>query len=137
VSSRWVLVLGDVTALALFGALGLASHEKSAGVETVARSILPFIIAWLAIGGLSGMFGAGAARGSLDPGRFVLAWLAAGVAGMVARSIIFDRELFSAFFVIGIAGNGLFLAAWRFVYGRWLCRPRRDADGPVPSERTV
>jgi hypothetical protein len=43
--SARVLVAGDVAALVAFGLIGLASHEKSGGLEVIARSILPFVIA--------------------------------------------------------------------------------------------
>jgi hypothetical protein len=43
-------------------------------------------------------------------------WLVAGTAALVCRAIIFDRELFNAFFVIALVGNGLFLLAWRTAY---------------------
>lgn len=127
----WVLVAGDVIALALFGVVGLASHEESASVVLIARSILPFVLAWLVVGGAAGAFGPSAREGRVDPGRLVLAWLIAGTLGMAARSLVFDRELFTAFFVIGIAGFGLFLGGWRLAYYRFVRSGARPAGNPL------
>jgi hypothetical protein len=52
--------------------------------------------------------------------RLLGAWLIAGTAALIARALIFDRELFTAFFVIVLAGDALFLLAWRSVYERLL-----------------
>lgn len=116
--SPWFLVLGDVAALVAFGLLGVASHEKSIGIDIIARSIVPFVVAWLLVGAGFRMFGSEAQKGRVDPGWFLLAWLLAGVSAMIARSIVFDRTLITAFFVIGLAGYGLLLAAWRLAYYR-------------------
>jgi hypothetical protein len=118
VTSPWLLVTGDVAALVAFGLLGVASHEEAVSVEIVARSIVPFVSAWLVIGGIAGTFGSGARAGNVDPARFLAAWLIAGTIAMTLRAAIFDRELITAFFVIGIAGYGLFLTAWRLAYHR-------------------
>lgn len=126
--SPWLLVLGDIAALVAFGLLGVASHEKSVGVDIIARSVVPFVIAWLLVGAGFWMFGNEAQKGRVDPGWFLTAWLIAGVSAMIARSIIFDRELISAFFVIGLAGYGLFLAGWRVAYYR-IVRRRDPLSG--------
>jgi hypothetical protein len=126
--SLWLLILGDVAALVAFGLLGVASHERSVSVEIIARSIVPFVVAWLFVGGGFGMFGNDAQKGRVDPGWFLMAWLISGVSAMIARSIIFDRELITAFFVIGLAGYGLFLASWRVVYYR-IVRRRDPSSG--------
>ena len=93
--------------------LGLASHEKSLSGETIARSMLPFLVSWTIVGLIAGMF---IRRVPEDWARLGLAWLAAAVFALCARALVFDRELFNAFFVIAIVGNGLFLFGWRFAY---------------------
>ncbi len=59
-------------------------------------------------------------------------WAAAGVVAMAGRALVFDRELFTAFFAIGITGAGLFLAAWRAMYNWWATRSDRGAE-EVPA----
>ena len=135
--SRWILLGGDVAAFVVFGLIGLASHEKSVALESVARSMLVFPVAWLALSPFFRTLSARAVCGELPFARLMTAWLVAGVLALVARAIIFDRELFNAFFVIALVGNGLFLASWRAVYNRWIAV---DMDAPGRSsivERTT
>lgn len=115
------LLASDLTALTAFGLLGLASHEKSLSAETLGRSLLPFLLSWLAVGTLAGVF---VHRTSEDWARLAAAWLAAGTAALCARALIFDRELLNAFFVIALVGNGLFLFAWRWAYQTLTARRR-------------
>ena len=117
-TSPWLLIAGDIATLVAFGFIGVASHEEAISAEIVARSIVPFVVTWLVIGGISGMFGSAAQVGRVDPARFLAAWLIAGTLAMIARALIFDRELITAFFVIGIVGYGIFLAGWRLAYHR-------------------
>jgi hypothetical protein len=131
VRSPWTLIIGDVVALSAFGLLGMASHEESVSLEIIARSTVPFIVSWLFIGGAFGMFGARAQQGTPEPGWFLAAWLTAGITAMIARSLIFDRTLITAFFVIGITGYGLFLAGWRFAYYR--ISKSRQAERPMDA----
>lgn len=112
-SNRLTLLLGDLVALTAFGLLGLAGHGRSLSVETLTRSLLPFLVAWLIVGGAAGVF---VRRTPQDWGRLATAWLVASTAALSARALVFDRSLFSAFFVIALAGNGLFLFAWRWTY---------------------
>jgi hypothetical protein len=111
-----VVILGDLTAFLAFGALGLASHERSLSLETIARSVLVFPAAWFMIAPWFGAFGPGPVRSALA------AWLVAGVLALCARALIFDRELFTAFLAIALIGNGLFLIGWRIAYDWWRSR---------------
>ncbi len=124
---RSLLIAGDVAAFVVFGLIGLASHEKSVDLATVARSMLVFPVVWLALSPLLGTLSDRAARGDSPVARLVAAWLIAGPMALVGRAIVFDRELFNAFFVIALVGNGLFLAAWRAIYNRWISRRMREA----------
>ncbi len=105
-----------------FGFIGLASHERSVDFDVIARSVLPFVFAWLVITPWAGV---------LKPNtpRLLLlgTWLVAGIAALVGRAAFFDRELFTAFFVIALVGNGLFLLAWRTVYDFLLSRDAAPA----------
>ena len=69
-TSPWLLVAGDIAALVAFGLIGLASHEEAVSTEIVARSVVPFVVAWLVIGGIAGMFGSEARAGNFDPARY-------------------------------------------------------------------
>jgi hypothetical protein len=127
-----LLIAGDIAALAAFGAVGLVSHDEAVTAGVVARVMLPFPLAWLLVAALAGAFSARAVDGRYPVASVLLAWAAAGALGMAGRALVFDRALFSAFFVIGIAGGGLFLGAWRAIYNWWAGRSARS-----PSEVTL
>lgn len=67
-----------------------------------------------------GAYSDDALRGRKPLTEIALIWLPVGVVALVARAVVFDRQLFNAFFVIAFVGHGLFLIGWRAVYSRWL-----------------
>jgi hypothetical protein len=116
---RW-LMLGDLLALLAFSLVGLLSHEREPTVAAFARTYLPFAVCWLLVASVLGGFQP-VADGRPVRGMGILAlWLPAGVLGLFLRSMVFDRTLFTAFFVIALIGNGLFLFGWRAVAARFL-----------------
>ena len=125
-SPALILALGDLAAFVAFGALGLASHEKSFAVTPIIRSIVPFAAAWLLLSPLAGAYSddALAGRGWGDDARGIartfLVWIPIGVIALIARAAIFDRQLFNAFFVIALVGDGIFITGWRAMYSRWV-----------------
>jgi hypothetical protein len=114
VISTRAIIAGDLAALLAFALLGLASHEDGVTVAALARTFLPFAISWLAIGALAGAFRRDSAGRPLVGWRFLAVYLPAATVALLSRAVVFDRSLFSAFFVIALVGNGLFLLAWRF-----------------------
>ncbi len=85
--------------------------DESIGVHCV----LPFQVVWLLLAPPLG-----ALRSARDvvpkPGRWLLAvWLICGTLALLARSIVFGRPLFSAFFIVALLGDGLSLFAWRTI----------------------
>ena len=127
-ASRVLLVAGDLAAFVAFGLLGLASHEDAVTGTTFARAILPFPVAWLLIAPFFGAFSARATAGRYSVANVLMIWAAAGVVAMCGRALVFDRELFTAFFAIGITGAGLFLAGWRAMYNWWATRSDRGPE---------
>ncbi len=134
---RALLAAGEVAAFVAFGLLGLATHEDAVTRTTFARAILPFPIAWLLIAPFFGAFSARAAAGRYPVANVLMIWAAAGVVAMCGRALVFDRELFTAFFAIGITGAGLFLVGWRALYNWWATRSgRQQEEVPAHGRRT-
>ncbi len=125
---RALLIAGDIAAFVAFGLVGLAGHEDALTQTTFARAILPFPVAWLLIAPFFGAFTARAAEGRFPVANVLMIWAAAGVLAMGGRALIFDRELFTAFFAIGITAAGLFLAGWRAMYNWWATRFDRPTE---------
>ncbi len=132
---RALLIAGDIAAFVAFGLVGLASHEDAVTGTSFARAILPFPVAWLLIAPFFGAFSARAADGRYPVANVLMIWAVAGIAGMCGRALVFERELFTAFFAIGITGAGLFLAGWRAMYNWWATRPVRPAEEVRPHGR--
>jgi uncharacterized membrane protein len=109
-ADKRVLIAGDLAAMVLFAFVGIASHEKDISLTIFARSFLPFAVAWVTLG-----FALGAFRTERPSLRLLAVYLVCGVAALLARSVIFDRELLNAFFVIALMGNGLLIFAWRWL----------------------
>jgi hypothetical protein len=121
----------------LFGAIGLASHDEGVSLGVIARSILPFAVAWFAVAPWFGAFRRRAGQG-WGPGlRLAAVWLAAGVLALAGRALVFERELFSAFFLIALVGNGLFLGAWRAIYSLWTRRGERRSPSTARDATTM
>jgi hypothetical protein len=117
-----MLAAGDALAFVCFGVIGLISHEKSFEVAPVARSIVPFVVAWLAIAPFLGAFSEEAVAGRKRLIEVAVTWAPVGVVALFARALVFDRELINAFFVIALVGHGLFLVSWRAVYSQLAAR---------------
>jgi hypothetical protein len=124
---RWLMV-GDLLALLAFALLGLASHERELTAAAFARTYLPFAVCWLLVASVLGGFQPMSdGRPVSGPGILAL-WLPAGVLGLFLRSMVFDRTLFTAFFVIALVGNGLFLFLWRALAAKILRERRTSAS---------
>ena len=125
-----LLIGGDLAAFVAFGLIGLASHEESVSLTIIARSMLPFPVAWFALAPWLGMTGQSATYGLVRIPTLIAVWMPVGVVALIGRALVFDRELFNAFFVIALVGNGLFLIGWRAIYSRWMApedgRPARE-----------
>ena len=109
-TDKRVLIAGDLATMLLFAFIGIASHEKDISLAIVARSFLPFAATWLTLGAALGAF-----RTERPSLRLLAVYLVCGVTALIARSVIFDRTLLNAFFVIALLGNGLLLFAWRWL----------------------
>jgi hypothetical protein len=127
------IVAGDLLALFAFALLGLASHEHELTVAALARTFVPFAASWLAVGGIAGALGPTTDGHPALGLRFLAAYLIAAVIALSARSLLFDRALLNAFFVIALAGNGLFLFGWRVAAAAWLGRRSAPMDVKGPG----
>lgn len=116
---QWLIVLGDLGAIAFFWVLGLATHQEGISVESFARAALPFMIAWLTIGGLLGAFQPRDADSTRSIIRTAVVWVISGLIALAARSLLFDRELITAFFFVSLFGYGMFLIGWRFLLAKF------------------
>lgn len=130
-SLRWILWGGDLLVFLLFAALGRASHgllTEDSMIWGIVRAAAPFFVAWAIV--------AWAARlDRVDPMRSLgsvalrigLAWLGAGILGLILRSLALGRPAPLPFAAVTLAGNGLLLILWRELLQIWIARKQRAA----------
>ena len=116
---QWLVLLGDLVAIAFFWLLGLATHQEGISAGAFARAALPFMIAWLTIGGLLGAFQPRDSVSAQSIIRIAVAWVISGLIALAARSLIFDRELITAFFFVSLFGYGMFIIGWRLLLAKF------------------
>lgn len=123
---RWVPLGGDLLLFLVFAALGRASHGLLGDgnpVWGVLRAAAPFAVAWLA---LAPFFHGHRLEPEARARTVVLrtggAWLAAGLLGLILRSLALGRPAPLPFALITLFGNGALLIAWRLALTLWLRR---------------
>jgi len=115
-----VLVVGDLLAFLLFGALGRESHGLEVTLATAVGAAYPFALAWLAAGLFLGTLRPERAAQPLDAVKWAwVTWVAAWPAGHFLRSMILQRPVLAAFALVTLGINLLILGLWRAAYA-WL-----------------
>jgi hypothetical protein len=124
-SDKRALIAGDLAAMLLFALIGIATHERDISAAIFARSFLPFAVTWLTLGAALGAF-----RHERPSLRLLSVYVVCVITALVARSVIFDRTLFNAFFVIALVGNALMLFAWRWMRAEFTPGPEVRPRAP-------
>ncbi len=115
-----VLIVGDMLAFLLFGALGRESHGLEVSLRAAFGAAYPFALAWLVVGLF---FGTLRPERAARPGEAVkwawITWLAAWPVGHFLRSMILQRPVLVSFALVTLGINMLILGLWRAAYS-WL-----------------
>lgn len=115
-----VLIVGDMLAFLLFGALGRESHGLLVTLETAAGAAYPFALAWLVVGLFLGTLRPERAARPLDAVKWAwITWVAAWPVGHFLRSMILQRPVIVTFALVTLGTNLLILGLWRAAYA-WL-----------------
>jgi hypothetical protein len=116
----------DTVCLALFVALGRASHDISSGIDWYVTVLWPFLVGWFVVALALQLY-----RAPLD--RWVVlafTWVAGGVIGLALRAGVTHRSTPIAFIIVAFIFIGLTTFGWRlFVHGLSWVRTR-DAHSP-------
>lgn len=106
--------IGDLVLIGAFIFMGQITHKAPLTFGHWAKTAAPFLIAWLAVGALTGMFRSPSLDGMLPAFlRTAAAWLAAGAAALLIRSYVEGRGIPWAFAGVVIGTNIGVLGAWR------------------------
>ncbi len=112
-----LLVLGDLAVILVFLVAGSSGHEDGLTAHTFARTFLPFAAVWLLVGSALGAFKPPMVIQASAIWRVALVWVICGLLALALRSILFQRDFFSAFTIVSLVFIGVLLVLWRLVYG--------------------
>lgn len=125
-----ILIVGDLLAFLLFGALGRDSHGLEVSLGSAIGAAYPFALAWLVVGFFLGTLRPERAARPLDAAKWAwITWAAAWPVGHFLRSMILQRPVMVSFALVTLGTNLLILGLWRAAYG-WLA----SRQGWVRSE---
>ena len=115
-----LLLGGDLVCFLVFAVLGLRSHEDGITAGGILRAAVPFQLGWLFVS-----FGLGKPDASAtDSRRVARLWVPAWAAGLVLRTLLFDRSFATTFAIVALLVNGVLLMLWRAVLAPLLLRGR-------------
>ncbi|MFB6166594.1 MAG: DUF3054 domain-containing protein [Haloarculaceae archaeon] len=121
-----VLLAGDLLAIALFVLIGEIDHGNRpfANPGLAFGTYAPFLIGWLLVAVVAGMYGP-LARSSLRRAVAMTlgTWFLADLVGQALRSTAyFHGGTEISFFIVSFLFAGLFLTIWRVAVTAWLRR---------------
>ena len=108
--------IGDFIVFLLFPFLGASSHAMGLTPDTFVRTVVPFTTAWIIVGLVTKAFTPGLIRSPQRTLRTIPAtWLAAGVIGLILRTLLFDRSFELTFALVSVGVIGVMLVLWRLI----------------------
>lgn len=115
-----LLVVGDTLAVAAFVVAGTIQHgsQPFANPGIVAGALAPFLLAWLAVALVGGLFTAEAVRSPRQVLiRTVPAWVVAVLLGHALRATaLFRGGTTAAFVLVTLAVGGFLVVGWRLLF---------------------
>ena len=122
-TARALAVGVDALCLAIFVALGRASHDISSGIDWYLTVLWPFLVGWFVVAFVLQLY-----RAPLD--RWVVlacTWVLGSTIGLVLRATVTHRSTPLAFIIVTLIFIGLTTFGWRlFVHGLEWVRSRES-----------
>ncbi len=122
---RWelaALAVGDLLALVIFAAIGGASHGTLSGDAPLLRVLntaAPFMLAWLLVGMVVGVYqGTALYPVGRVVGRTLVAGILAGPLGVVLRALWLSVPVSWSFMLVATGTSTLALLIWRVAWSR-------------------
>ncbi|WP_438447917.1 DUF3054 domain-containing protein [Gorillibacterium sp. sgz5001074] len=117
-----LLAVGDVLALLLFTFFGTMEHQMDSGFREIWNITLPFIIAWLLAGLLTGAYRSKAYAAMSQAASSTLKTAVLGMPiGLLLRWFLYDKPATWTFVIVAFVFVLLFLLLWRWAF-TWLIR---------------
>ncbi len=110
--------VGDLLAIVVFVALGMAEHRAVADLGAAARNMVIFCGMWILFGWATGLYRAPAGTKPVSL-ALVGSWLGSVGGGVLVRAILLGRTGVRGqvvFFLVAAAFTGVLLLGWRLAY---------------------
>jgi len=115
-----VLAVGDAIALTAFVVAGMVQHggQPLSNPGTVAGTLAPFLLAWVAVALVGGLYTAEAARSPRRALGWTLpAWVVAVLLGHALRATpLFSGGTTVAFVLVTLVVGGVLVVGWRLLF---------------------
>ena len=119
--SKWVLVAGDILALAVVTVIGFASHGETeiSLVPRMLTTLIPLVVSWFLLTPWLGLFNSQITSNPKQLWRPPLAMLLAAPMTAVLRAAMLDGVALPLFALILGGSAALGMLVWRGVYLVW------------------
>lgn len=113
-----MMLLGDLIVLVVFIMIGRSDHDMTFSFWDSIVTAFPFMLAWLPIAWLTGAYRSRAFTAGVGSAllRTLLTSVIAIPVGLILRSWMYDKELFTAFFLVTLILLTLFMLIWRGLF---------------------
>ena len=119
--SKWILVAGDILALAIITVIGFASHGET-DISIVPRmftTFIPLVVSWFLITPWLGLFNVQIAFDLKQLWRPPLAMLLASPMTAILRAVLLNAVALPLFTIILGGSAALGMLVWRGLYSFW------------------
>lgn len=125
--SKWILVAGDILALAVITVIGFASHGETdiSILPRMLTTFIPLIVGWFLIAPWLGLFDARFTSEPVQLWRPLLAMLLAAPMTAVLRAAMLNAVALPLFALILGGSAALGMLIWRGIYALWSKRINR------------
>lgn len=125
--SKWILVAGDILALAVITVIGFASHGETdiSLLPRMLTTFIPLIVGWFLIAPWLGLFDARFTSEPVQLWRPLLAMLLAAPMTAVLRAAMLNAVALPLFALILGGSAALGMLIWRGIYALWSKRINR------------
>ncbi len=123
-----ILIAGDVVAMLLWVALGLASHRMSDNwLQNVVRIVAPFLIGWAVVAPFTRAYDLGALRRPFTfMRRSATCWFLATMLGLVHRATLFGSGFVPVFAAVTLVVTAVLVLGWRAAFMWWARHAEND-----------
>ena len=118
---KYILILGDILAIALITFIGFATHGESglSFLPRMAAAFFPFVVAWFLLAPSFGLFRDDITHNARQLWRPALTALFAAPLSAVLRGLILNAPIIPIFVAVLAVTSALGMVVWRGLYYRF------------------